>query len=1056
MITIYKASAGSGKTYTLTREYLKIIFKNKYNYKSILAVTFTNKAAEEMKSRIIKEVYLISIKSDKSDHSGFLKNEFKFTDSQIVDKAKAILNLLLHDYSHFSVGTIDSFFQQIIRSFAKEIGLQNGFQLELNQEEILEKAVDKLITQIDDDYNLRNWLMLFAADRMRDGKSWNFKDEILKIGKEIFKEEYTINSKKIAEKLKEKDFILKYKYKLNKIKNDTITDIKKIGANTIELMQVNDLSLDDFPYKKTSFASYFVKCKNGIFEEPGKRVLAAVGDIKKWYTKSSNKIDEIEQFYNDGGSDLLILAVETYNINKELYFSANEVLKLINSLAIIDDVSKNAHSISKEENIFLLSFAGPFIKSIIADTDTPFLYEKIGNKYKYFMIDEFQDTSTIQWDNFKPLIEESLANKYSSIIVGDVKQSIYRWRNGDWKLLAEGVEKSFYKGAVKYETLEYNWRSKKNIIDFNNSTFKDMANILQQNFNNNIYDDHSIEIDYLRNTINKAYSDITQQYPSQKNTKDSGYARVEFVEKQKGETVAEVKLKVLERIPTFLEQMQDANIALKDIAILVRGKKEGAEIVNYIMEYKNSEYANPNYKYDIISNEALLIGNSPAIKLLVALIKDVFVSDDDINYAYIKYEYNSVINNEDIELTQIFNKDNVLLPENYLSEKQKLSKLSLYEIAENLIRIFKLNENENNFIYLQAFKDALREYSETNNIDIDSFIEWWESNGIKKSVSINQEQDAVKIITIHKSKGLEFKTVLIPFASWEFKPIKGQIFWCSSTEPNFNELKILPLKDTDTIQKTFFYKDYYEEKLHNYVDNINMLYVAFTRAEENLIIFAEHSEPKDDAINNTGVLLRNTLGNKVVNNVYEIGSLSKKEIVETQNDGNILKKYISGNFKHSESIKITSTDYIKSFENSEIKKGILYHKIFENIKYIDDVKNAVIKLSNEGYIPNNNVNGYITEINTLISKNTVKQWFDGTYKVKNEATIQSSETIKRPDRLMLKNDEVIIVDYKFGQKKEQKYHKQLKEYSKLISQMGYKNIKSYIWYVLIDEIEIVK
>ncbi len=209
MITIYKASAGSGKTYTLTREYLKIIFENEYNYKNILAVTFTNKAAEEMKSRIVNEVYLISIGSNKSDHAEFLKNKFKFTDVQLVEKAKAALNLLLHDYSRFSVGTIDSFFQQIIRSFAKEIGLQNGFQLELNQNEILEKAVDKLISQIDDDNNLRKWLMVFANDRMREGKSWNFKDEILKIGKEIFKEEYSINSKKITDKLKEKEFIFK-------------------------------------------------------------------------------------------------------------------------------------------------------------------------------------------------------------------------------------------------------------------------------------------------------------------------------------------------------------------------------------------------------------------------------------------------------------------------------------------------------------------------------------------------------------------------------------------------------------------------------------------------------------------------------------------------------------------------------------------------------------------------------------------------------------------------------------------------------------------------------
>jgi len=1056
MITIYKASAGSGKTYTLTREYLKIIFKNEYSYKNILAVTFTNKAAEEMKSRIIKEVYLISIGSEDSDHTEYLKEKYKFTDSQIIDKAKSILNLLLHDYSHFSVGTIDSFFQQIIRSFAKEIGLKNGFQLELNQNDVLEKAVDKLIMQIDDDKQLKKWLMIFASDRMKEGKSWNFKDEIIKIGKEIFKEEYTINSKKIAEKLKEKGFISKYKQTLTQIRDSVITDIKKIGANAIELMQVSGLCVDDFSGKSRGFANHFNKCLSGNLPEPTATTLKALGNIEKWYIKKSDKISEIETFYNDGGNDLLTQAVELYMNNKVAYNSANEVLKLINSLAIIDDVSKNAHQISTEENIFLLSFAGPFIKSIIADTDTPFLYEKIGNKYKYFMIDEFQDTSTIQWDNFMPLIAESLANQHSSIIVGDVKQSIYRWRNGDWKLLAGGVQESFYDGAVEYETLTFNWRSKKNIIDFNNSVFKDMANVLQQDFNNDIADEHSEDTEHLKDRINNAYDDITQIYPSQKSIEDKGYVKVEFIEKEKGETVDEIKLKVLEKIPAFLEQMQDANIPLKDIAILVRGKKEGAEIVNYIMEYKNSSEAKPNYKYDIISNEALIIGNSPAIKLLVALIKDVFTNNDAVNLAYIKYEYNSVIKQENSELTKIFNKENILLPEEYIALKEQLTKLSLYEIAENLISVFKLNANENNFIYLQAFKDGLREFSETNNIDIDSFIEWWESVGSGKSVSINEEQDAVKIITIHKSKGLEFKTVLVPFANWMFKPMNNEIFWCSSNEPNFNELDILPLKDTKKIKDTVFYRDYYNEKLHNYIDNINLLYVAFTRAEENLVVFADYSESKDGSINNTGILLKTALGNKVENNIYEIGEIIKEEIDKKSKESDTLKNYISADLNNTIGIKISSNDYVKSFENDEIKKGLLYHKIFENIKYKADVKNAIMKLVNSGYILNNKCNTFFNEINTLISKKEVAQWFDGSYKVRNEASIQSSETIKRPDRLMLKDDEVIIVDYKFGQKKEAKYHKQLKEYSNLISEMGYKNIKAYIWYVLLDSVEAVE
>ena len=1061
MITIYKASAGSGKTYTLTREYLKIIFKNENNYKNILAVTFTNKAAEEMKSRIIKEVYLISIGSEKSDHTEFLKKEFSLTTQQLVEAANIRLNLLLHDYSHFSVGTIDSFFQQIIRSFAKEIGLQTGFQLELDKTEVLEKAVDRLIMQIDDDNQLKKWLMIFANDRMKEGKSWNFKDEILKIGGEIFKEEFTENSQLISEKLKEKSFINKYKKTLQKIKDDIQDKIIRIGEDAIELMQVNGLEFDDFSGKKRGFINHFNKCISGNLSEPTATTIKAIGNVDKWYTKTCTKTTEIERFYNDGGNDLLTSAAELYLNNYVVYNSASEVLKLINSLAIIADVSKNAHQVSNEENIFLLAFAGPFIKSIIADTDTPFLYEKIGNRYKYFMIDEFQDTSTIQWDNFMPLISESLANKHSSILVGDVKQSIYRWRNGDWKLLAGGVEKSFYKGAVTYEPLTENWRSKKNIIDFNNTVFSDMANLLQNSFNSDIAEEHGSEIKFLENKIIDAYADLHQNYPKVKSDKSKGFVKFEFFEKErdtKGKVVGtsdEVKEEILARIPLFLEQIQDANQQLKDVAILVRGKKEGAQIVNYIMDYKNSENAKPGYKYDIISSEALLIGNSPTIRLLVALIKDIFTNTDEVNTAFIKYEYNLFIKKENIELTQIFNKENTLLPKEYLDIKYSLQKLSLYEITESLISVFKLNNDENNYIYLQAFKDNLREFSSSNNIDLDSFIEWWDSKGSGKSVSINEEQDAVKIITIHKSKGLEFKTVLIPFASWKFKPMNNDIFWCSSKEDNFNELAILPLKDTNAIKNTVFYKNYYSEKLHVFIDNINLLYVAFTRAEENLVVYVEHTSKKDKNLNNTGLLLKEALSKKIEDNVYQVGELVKYNKLEEQITTDSLNEYVSNDLNQTKGIRYKPTNYIANFENEEIKQGLLYHEIFENIKYKTDVKKAIIKLINSGTLKESEYESYFTKINSIISKPEVVKWFDGSYKIKNEATIKSVAGIKRPDRLMLLNDELIIVDYKFGKKKDKKYNKQLTDYSNLISKMGYKNIKAYIWYVLLDSIEIV-
>lgn len=1054
-ITIYKASAGSGKTYTLTREYLKIIFENENSYKNILAVTFTNKAAEEMKGRIVKEVYLISIGSNKSDHVKFLKEKFNLTDIEVKNKANNILNSLLHDYSHFSVGTIDSFFQKIIRSFAKEIGLQTGFQLELDKTEILEKAVDEIFTQVDNDKQLYNWLLTFANDRMRDGKSWNFKDEITKIGNEIFKEEYSIHSVDIANKLKEKGFIDKFKKSLVNVKENVLEKAKKIGNDAVDFIESAGVTFEDFPYKNTSFASYFLKLQKGIIKEPGKRTIDALNDVTKWYSKSSDKILEIESVYETGGNLLLNSAVEFYFSQSKIYNSAEEVLKLVNSFAIITDIAKNAHKISSEENIFLLAFAGPFIKSIIADTDTPFLYEKIGTRYKYFMIDEFQDTSTIQWDNFLPLISESLANSNSSILVGDVKQSIYRWRNGDWKLLAGGVDKAFYEGAVLHETLTDNWRSKKNIIEFNNKIFKHIAEILQNDFNNKINLDHEDEIVELKTLITDAYADVSQNYPTVKNEKENGYVKVEFVADTEEQSAREL---ILAKIPEFLEQLQDKNHSLKDVAILVRNNREGAEIVNYLMAYKNSDFVKQGYKYDVISNEALIIGNSPIIKFLVGLLKDVFNNDDDVNTAFLKYEYSEFLQTDKYELDNIFKTATDILPKEYSNNRIRLRKLSLYEIIEELISIFKLNKNRSNYIYLQAFKDKTREFADNNNTDIDSFMQWWQNKGSNLSVSINENQDAVKIISIHKSKGLEFKTVLIPFASWKFKPVHNSIFWCESEVQPYNQLKVIPLRDSNKIQETVFYKDFYNEKLHNYIDNINLLYVAFTRAKENLVAFVDIGNPnkktnKKDSLNNLSKLLQTAITTN--NNILEIGELYQNDKLQVSDSINELTEYISVSKKETINIKLSGNDFVKSFENEKIRKGILYHKIFENIKYKPDVDKAILELVNKALINETEFEKYQKEINDIIENEEVRHWFDGTYKIKNEASIIDIDKIKRPDRLMLKDDEIIIIDYKFGEKQNKKYNKQLKEYAEIITKMGFVKVKSYIWYVVLGVVVLV-
>ncbi len=1035
-LTIYKASAGSGKTFTLTREYLKIIFLNMFSYKNILAVTFTNKAANEMKTRILKEVNIIA-NGEKSDHIEEIIKITKKTKEQTINDAKQIQNRLLHDYSFFSVKTIDSFFQDIIKSFTKEIGLQFGFELELDTNDIVDKAIEKVMVSIEDNKEIKQWLLSFAREKMSEGKRWNFKKDIEDFSKEIFKEKYTLNKAKLSEKLKDRKFLNNFRNELLLKKQTIVEEVILIGEQAIALIEKHHLEITDFAYGKSGFINYFYKFRDGNFDEAKGRVLEAQNNIEKWYSKTSKKKEEITTFYNAGGNDFLNQAIELYQTKIEEYNSYSIVASLVNVFGIIADISNAVGDISAEENLFLISYAAAFINAIINDNDTPFIYEKIGARYKYFMIDEFQDTSSIQWKNFKPLIEDNLAQGNSSLIVGDVKQSIYRWRNSDWKLLSEGVYNDFYNDYIKDVNLEYNYRSKKEIIEFNNNIFTSAKELLQNIFNNEILPEHEKFTKHLKEKLVTAYSNNEQKIPKNNGT---AYVRFERIEKIKGEDQKEI---ILAKIPSILMEIQDKGYKMKDIAFLVRSKTEGAEIVDYIMHYKNENEKAEGYNFNIISNEALFVGSSPVIKLLISLLKDLSTSAEKLNRVFINYEYEIYLQENETNLHSIFS-NNELIVEEYAKQKAYISTLSFYEIVEKLIDIFKLNLNSDNYIYLQAFNDLIKDFSVRKSMSIVELLEWWDEKGSSSPISLNENQDAAQILTIHKSKGLEFKFVIIPFADWSLAK-SGDILWVENEQNPFCKLDVMPVKYSSTLKKSVFFKDYYNELLQQYVDSLNMLYVAFTRAEQSLFVFARQKSKKEE-IKNIGDVVNKILENKIVDNVFELGQLTenkeKEEIYESYN----LDEYLANKTPKSLNIKLQSENFFSKDKQEKINKGLLYHKVFENIIYISDVENAVTELVNEGSILQEDKIKFIQEIKDVISNQNVGNWFNGSYEVKNETSIIYNNEVKRPDRIMISEKELIIVDYKFGEIESLSHKKQLNDYRNSLELMGYKNIKSYIWY----------
>jgi ATP-dependent exoDNAse (exonuclease V) beta subunit len=468
------------------------------------------------------------------------------------------------------------------------------------------------------------------------------------------------------------------------------------------------------------------------------------------------------------------------------------------------------------------------------------------------------------------------------------------------------------------------------------------------------------------------------------------------------------------------------------------------------MQYKN-QLEEDKYNFNVISNEALFLGNSSVIKLLIALLKDISSQKDDINRVFIKYEFETYIKDSGDNLHNIFS-DKDLLIEEYDKIKPSLLALSYYEIIEKLIVVFSLNNKKENFIYLQAFNDLLKDFSNKNNLNISNFLEWWDEKGYLSSVSVNENQDAAQILTIHKSKGLEFKIVIIPFADWKLNRSQ-EIIWTENLkiEP-FNKLNILPIRYTDKLKKSVFYKEYYNELLQQYVDNLNLTYVAFTRAKNAMYIFSrassgENSKKKDLKLNNIGDLLSQIIKEKLEENIFIFGEFQQNKEKYQETESYKLEEYLADKNVQNINIKYQSNNFFSKEAKEKINRGLLYHKIFENIIKVSDIEKSVQTLINEGKISQNEKDSFVLEIKNIIKNLKVEHWFDGTYKVKNEISILYKNKVKRPDRLMFSESEVIIVDYKFGEKEHLSYVKQVDEYKKSIELMGFKNIKSYIWYV---------
>jgi ATP-dependent exoDNAse (exonuclease V) beta subunit len=1085
-LKIYKASAGSGKTHTLTEEYLKLAAKFPDNFKRILAVTFTNKAAEEMKQRILESLNdIINKGKEASFFNVFAENNTKANEKEHINSAKILRDSILHDYSYFSLSTIDSFVQRVIKSFTYEIGIESGYRIELDTEKVLKDLTELLYKQIDNDDNLRTWLIHFANYKMDEGQSWDFRSEINKLAKEIFKEQF----QSFDEDEKESDFeyIRNYFELLQELKREFETSMADLGNQALNALSKHNFEFDELGRNIGYIVKYFtislIEPENHESFVPNTTTLKMLDNEQSWCAKTAKAdVKQAASILYNLLNPLFSRAVDLINTKYKFYLSAINILSGFHAFGILRKLSILLPHYRADNNLLLISDTTRILKEIISGNDAPFIYEKIGNRYRHVLIDEFQDTSGFQWENFKPLVKNSLSEGNENLIVGDIKQSIYRWRGGDWNILMSKIDSDIGNEYINHQNLETNWRSKKNILDFNNAVFKSIADLMQKLFDSDLNEGlgENVENEF-KSVITRAYTDVCQKLPLEQ-AKNGGRVKIRFFKKEKGDKKSDIQERINIELPETIQQLLSSkNYQPGDIAILVRRNTEGKQVANILLDYQQ---LNPEaVPYQVISSESLMLINSPVVKVLINAMYYILDQNDKI-HLHALIVANSIIIDQQVDFNhEHFNNPDKeaiekKLPFEFVSSLENFKKLNVYELSERLCTIFKLNRLNGQLAYLQSFQDILLEFGRNESVDLASFLDWWSEKGNNFAVQLADQKDAVKIVTIHKSKGLAFRIVIIPYCDWEIVPRTAfsNIIWTSSDIEPFNRFKRFPIVYRKYLNKSIFWKEYYEELLYAMIDALNMLYVAFTRPKEELIIFAPSDESKDKQPLTVADLLysaiRKTLkADNLVDlqenfdpesNIYEL----KKDYKDIDDKKFVKETVVKSTFlisefaesdwsskiniiKHSGDFFKESIEYIKA----QIDYGTLMHEIFSRIDNIKNTENILDELYFAGKIDSQNRKELTLKIKEMLRKPEVADWFSDRWEVKTEqAILDTTGKIRIPDRVLFGKDETVVIDFKFGERYLESVN-QVSEYMDLLAEMGYPLVKGFIYYAEKDIIE---
>jgi len=1071
-LRIYKASAGSGKTFRLVREYLQIVFADPSEYKHVLGVTFTNKSTAEMKSRILKELVKLA-EGQSSGHREAMMELLGKDEAFVRNRARLILHFILHDYSHYSISTIDSFFQKLIRSFARDIGLSAGYNLEMDVAFVLEESIERLIGELDLKNPATRWINEFALTKVREGKNWNFRKELKDLGREVFKEKFQLKETMILRLLEDGNRLTEIYRDLMEVKQGFEKKLCELGTRGRTIIGDSGLTLDDFNYKKASFAGIFFKYASGDIDPPTKRPREALDQLTVWCSKGIDDItkQKVEQAYHGGLNQTLSEILAYYDEHHRSYYTAIKCMEFFYQFVLVADIQKYIRQYRDEQDTMLISDTSAFIAQVMGQQDESFIFEKVGNYYHHYLIDEFQDTSVLQWNNFKPLLSNSISQDYVSMVVGDVKQSIYRFRNGDWRLLLyqAGKEMPYHEEVF----LTHNYRSDARIIKFNNTLFDILPGLFSSVFQQSFSTPEEMNGTVGSNAayFTEAYDHQEQQVPDDKR-EDSGYVQLQFVPCEEERTWRDL---VMEKLPGMIDDILSRGFLASDIVLLVRDSKDASCIYDHLTNEMHA--GRTKFRYDLLTERSLLLISSPAVRMIISAFYYLANTRDTLHKAQLKTEYYLYIEQmKDREKFHfVFGSGYSSVDKNdpmdeFFSRVASLQQLTLHELTTELIRLFRLHLWAGQILFLQSLQDALLDYMRDHEISLPAFLEWWELKESTLSIATPESSNAVWIMTIHKSKGLEFPVVIVPFCDWKIDHLgfHTNILWTSTAEPPFDKLPVVPVKYGSQLENTFFARDYADEKMAAYLDNLNLLYVALTRPVHELYICAE--DKTRDTLQSAGDFLYAAM---YKDHAGEDGLFLKfpeywDQETQTLTIGekqlHLPETLLEENFRfehyvtkeHPVKIAIRRQAFDLYFHQpgmeEKIHKGNLVHEIFYRLDSWESLGGLLEQMLAEGKIDGAGRDQLTPHLKEVAALPEVKLWFDPSFRVYKERGIKGvSAATYVPDRIVMTGTETWVIDFKTGSEQDE-HHRQVRNYIAILKEMGLPEVKGYLLYTAVPQV----